>query len=167
MGDPMVQEPPGQPAGLVQAAVQRPGVSGQIQCQDCLLYTSEPSSQPDEDPEDTEPSAYEPTEKTEPTEDPNASDASKDGRGFVRLQLPIWLACGLALLCLALLRRPVTLRLRRREMGREPPNRQLLHRWRLALPLARLLGQNQPEELEALALKARFSQHPILSLIHI
>ena len=34
MGDPMVQEPPGQPAGLVQAAVQRPGVSGQIQCQD-------------------------------------------------------------------------------------------------------------------------------------
>ena len=46
-------------------------------------------------------------------------------------------------------------------MGREPPNRQLLHRWRLALPLARLLGQNQPEELEALALKARFSQHTI------
>lgn len=123
--------------------------------------STEPSSQPDEDPEDTEPSAYEPTEKTEPTEDPNASDASKDGRGFVRLQLPIWLACGLALLCLALLRRPVTLRLRRREMGREPPNRQLLHRWRLALPLARLLGQNQPEELEALALKARFSQHTI------
>ena len=85
--------------------------------------STEPSSQPDEDPEDTEPSAYEPTEKTEPTEDPNASDASKDGRGFVRLRLPIWLACGLALLCLALLRRPVTLRLRRREMGREPPNR--------------------------------------------
>ena len=53
------------------------------------------------------------------------------------------------------------LHLRRRGMRREPPNRQLLHRWRLALPMARLLGQPLPEELEALALKARFSQHTI------
>lgn len=44
---------------------------------------------------------------------------------------------------------------------REPPNRQLLHRWRLALPLSKLLQQSPPEEMEALALKARFSQHTI------
>lgn len=123
--------------------------------------STEPSSQPDEDPEDTEPATHEPTEKTEPTKDADAPDASEGGLNLAHLQLPVWLACGLALLCLALLRRPVTLHLRRRGMRREPPNRQLLHRWRLALPMARLLGQPLPEELEALALKARFSQHTI------
>ena len=46
-------------------------------------------------------------------------------------------------------------------MDREPPNRQLLHRWRLALPLSKLLQQSPPEEMEALALKVRFSQHTI------
>ena len=60
-----------------------------------------------------------------------------------------------------LLRRPVLLALRRRRLHKSSPNRQLLFGWRLTGRLARLLKQPLPEELEALALKARFSRHTI------
>lgn len=114
-----------------------------------------PEPQPDTNPADGEPSTHEAAETTNPAQELSPASPSQP------LKLPGWLLWALVLLSLALLRRPATLLLRRRVMDREPPNRQLLHRWRLALPLSKLLQQSPPEEMEALALKARFSQHTI------
>lgn len=127
------------------------------------LHGREPTaseSQPGTKPADTEPSGHESAETTTPAQGPSPTSPGA-AQAFQGLELPGWLLRVLALLSLALLRRPVALLLRRRAMGRESPNRQLLRRWRLALPLCRLLRQSPPEEMEALALKARFSQHTI------
>lgn len=120
-----------------------------------------PESHPDTEPDVTEPSSLHTAEQTDPARDPGDPTSPGSVPASTRLQLPPWLIWALALLSLALLRRPATLLLRRWVMGRESPNRQLLHRWRLALPLSKLLRQSPPEEMEALALKARFSQHTI------
>jgi hypothetical protein len=53
------------------------------------------------------------------------------------------------------------LRLRYRRLHNGNENRQALARWRHACFLARLAGSTPPEELLALANKAKFSQHRI------
>lgn len=53
------------------------------------------------------------------------------------------------------------LRLRRRWQSRGKANTRLLKRWQEAERLCSLLKQQPPEELRQLALKARFSQHPV------
>ena len=55
------------------------------------------------------------------------------------------------------------LRLTRRRRGQKngPANAQALARWREAVLLAKLLKQPVPEGLEALAQKAKFSQHTL------
>ena len=57
------------------------------------------------------------------------------------------------------LQRRVRLRLRRRRRG--TPNDQALALWQETELLAKLLGQQPPEALEALAQKAKFSQHTL------
>ena len=57
--------------------------------------------------------------------------------------------------------RRLRLRLRRRRQRRGTPNAQALARWQETLLVARLLGETPPGELEALAQKAKFSQHTL------
>lgn len=57
--------------------------------------------------------------------------------------------------------RHLRLRLRRRRQHRGTPNAQALARWQETLLVARLLGETPPGELEALAQKAKFSQHTL------
>ena len=57
--------------------------------------------------------------------------------------------------------RHLRLRLRRRRQHRCTPNAQALARWQETLLVARLLGETPPGELEALAQKAKFSQHTL------
>ena len=112
-----------------------------------------------------------PTEaKNQPTEAPPRPSAGTASTAppsvTVRKQAPGWLGKLLkTILLLAVItaalegQRGVRLRLRRRRQRRGTPNSQALARWQEAETLAKLLKEPPPMELEALAQKAKFSQH--------
>ena len=120
------------------------------------ITATEPETQPG-----TEPETSRPSQTTAPTAASVPSEAPTSARPTGRLTIPSWIFWVLGLTGAFLLRRPVLLALRRRRLHKSSPNRQLLFWWRLTGRLARLLKQPLPEELEALALKARFSRHTI------
>lgn len=94
---------------------------------------------------------------TRPTEDEGQSAQISEPRTPIRL--PGWLLPMLAAIAVFFLRRPVTLRMRRRKTAADP-NLRFLKEWSRCCRLAKHLGQ--PEELRELALKARFSQHRLM-----
>lgn len=107
-------------------------------------------------PETTQPQASVPGTQPPVQEDP----AQSPSRG--RNLAPLLGILGLLAAAGAVeLQRSLRLALRRRRRNRGGPNRQALARWRETLFLARLQGSPPPEELEALALKAKFSQHTL------
>ncbi len=71
------------------------------------------------------------------------------------------LAAGLGLLLLTELQRWLRLWLNQKIQNRGDANRRCLQKWRQAERMAKHLKEKPPEKLEALALKAKFSQHTL------
>lgn len=140
------------------AALDAPGVSDPTQTQ----------TQPTSAQETTEATMPEAPEVTRPQESTpgHREPVSGNADGDDGWKLPDWVkTLGGILLWLAMLsaalsgQRQLRLHLRRSNAGTGSNNRRALARWRELELLYRRLGQQPPEELEALAQKARFSQH--------
>lgn len=85
-----------------------------------------------------------------------------------RKPLPVWIGRTVTVLLILALswgtlegQRSARLGLRRWKQRHGDPNRMALHLWRETEQVAKLLRQPPPEELKALALKAKFSQHTL------
>lgn len=125
-------------------------------------------TQPTESQETTEATRPELPDLTRPQESGPSQGAQVSGDTDSQggWELPDWLrTLGKLLLWTAALlaalagQRWLRLELRRRRAGAGSPNRRALARWRELELLYRRIGQQPPEELEALAQKAKFSQH--------
>ena len=117
-----------------------------------------------------------PSVETKPTEEPSATPTTgpeetkaPDGSisqnqelppGKVSIWIPIASGCILLVFC-ALLQGWVRIYRKRKLWNRGAPNVRTIWRWRQTRSLAKRLKQLYPEELDALAQKARFSQHEI------
>lgn len=115
-----------------------------------------------EAPEETEPSESTETEPTQ-TEGPASTEPepqpSFDFGPLLRALKWVLTAALAALLVTA--QRAARIRLRRHRQRSGTPNARALARWQETELLARLLHQTPPETLEALAQKAKFSQHTL------
>ena len=123
-------------------------------------------------PAEAQAPAAAPTEEVpEPTEAqprPSAGTAPALEPAAAKEQGPAWLgALGKTLLLLAAAaallegQRTFRIRLRRQRQRKGTTNAQALARWQEAEQLAKLLKTQPPRELEALAQKAKFSQHTL------
>lgn len=111
---------------------------------------TDPPTVPEETPENTEDLPDDPGEQGGETE-PN----------------PIlsWLSTVLQILVAVMivpLQRVIRVSWKRKQWNRGKPNKKAIARWRQTRQLAGLLKQSYPEDLDALAQKAKFSQHRIL-----
>lgn len=111
--------------------------------------------------------AAQPTEETaRPSTQPPAQPQSPAGGtqthfpGWLEGMLKLLLFVSAAVACVAG-QRELRLRLRRRRQRTGTPNAQALARWQEAELLAGLLKEPPPQALEALAQKAKFSQHTL------
>lgn len=129
---------------------------------------TEPTTEPTEPtpPETTAPT--EPTQPststgpattpTEPTIPPDTPAEPRDWSGLLKVLR--WIALGLAILAVVIGQRWLRMWLRRKKMrGSAWP--QVRARWLYACRLAKMCGYESPAALEALAKKARFSQHTL------
>lgn len=121
---------------------------------------TQPSTQPE--PPSTEPAAP----STAPSSQPQASEPSEMAKPEAPESGKSWVMGKLLLLvfaagAIAEGQRKLRLRLRRRRQRTGSPNAQALARWRETELLARLLGEEPPQALKDLALKAKFSQHTL------
>ena len=102
-------------------------------------------------------------EETESPEDP-VEDTTSQNQGPAPRKMPKWikiaLGCLLLVFCI-LLQGYVRIYRKRKLWNRGASNTRAIWRWRQTRSLAKLLKQSYPEELDALAQKARFSQHKI------
>lgn len=76
-------------------------------------------------------------------------------------QVPFWPLWLVGLAVLALVQRPIRVRVARRRRSRGGRNQQVLAHWKYCARMAQLLHTPQPELLRELAEKARFSPHTI------
>ena len=114
-------------------------------------------------PQSSQPEATEASRPTGPSSKPvpSPSEAPVSGTAAasgLKKVSPLWLLIPLAVLSL-ILQRKVRLALRTRRQHIGNTNQQALQHWREAERLARLLKECPPEELMALAQKAKFSQY--------
>lgn len=133
--------------------------------------TAEPTASPSEETEETDiPDADPSWEMVSGESEPSMPDlVIHEDRGDVKGNpVPLWLRKFLkwmlfpAVLAAAVpVQRVLRLNYRRKRKNQGSPNRRALARWQEAELLYRRLGQQPPEELEALAQKARFSQHTL------
>lgn len=122
-----------------------------------------------------EPEFEEPTQPTVPQAQPETQPETAPAPAPQEAPAPVpeesarpfpWRAVLNALIVPALvgaidLQRLVRIRLRRKVQTKGKPNARALARWREMLLLARLLKQEPPEDLKALAEKAAYSQHSL------
>ena len=120
--------------------------------------------------ETTEVTLPEIPQNTRPQESQPGHEGQNSGNtaGEAEKKLPDWLkTLGKVLLWTAVFlgaaagQRQLRLSLRRKQAGKGSSNRRALARWRELELLYRRLGTAPPEELEALAQKAKFSQHQL------
>lgn len=112
----------------------------------------EEDAPPPDTPETTAPTAP-PTAPTEPITAPQPESAEQP-----------WIKAGVAAVLffsVLTVQRYLRLVLRKRRQSRGTANQRCMALWQEAELLARLLKESPPEELERLAEKARYSQHPI------
>lgn len=113
-----------------------------------------PSTQPGQATEDTGAQQTRPQEPTE--QDSQTDDAESAGGSW------LWILLALLLVSAAVVGQMELRRgLRRRQLRQAAPNPRALALWQQVCLLARLLKLPIPEELEALAQKARYSQHTL------
>ncbi len=129
--------------------------------------TEEPTTEPTQGTatEPTQTTATRPTETTKPTQttaptEPVQEEPQKETPGWVKTAL--WWLAGVFGLCAATaLQYELRKNRRKKAWHRGTPNHQALLRWRYILRLCKLLKQQPPEALDALAEKAKFSQHTL------
>ncbi len=120
--------------------------------------TTEPTTEPatEDTTEDTEPTV---PDATEGDTTPIGGDKKIDfGPLWAVLKYLLWVG-GVIAVIFGQYRLRISLR--RRKMRTGHPNKRALERWRHVMLLARLNKAELPEELEALAEKAKFSQHTL------
>ena len=135
-----------------------------------MILESTPGAVLPEITEPTEPVTV-PTEPTTPTTEPSTTPTQPTPTSPTEPVVPpkpafdgrilAWFSGILGGIALLWLQWKLRLRLRYRRLHNGNENRQTLARWRHACFLARLAGSTPPEELLALANKAKFSQHRI------
>lgn len=139
---------------------------------------TEPQTQPTEPtteeptaptmPENTEPSPTGPS-ATRPNQPTNPGDTQPTQPGQQEQEVDRsglwtalkWLAGILGALAAVAGQYFLRRQLRRRKLKKGSPNRQALSRWAFVKRMAKLIGQQPPEELYRLAEKAKFSQHTL------
>lgn len=119
--------------------------------------------QPETQPLQTEPPTEPPTQETEAPTRPDGTPAPTEPQGPKIDLTPLlgvlkWLLLPLALWLAVLVQYGIRRSLRR---YRGKPNHRALAKWRDVELLCRVTRQELPEELEALAQKAKFSQHTL------
>ena len=90
--------------------------------------------------------------------DPSAQLTPSQKKGFA-VSKPVLIILSLLLMLLA--QYPIRLRIRKAYLGTGDPNSRAIKHWRFACRLAKLMGQPLPENLQELALRAKFSQHTL------
>ena len=145
-----------------------------------VVLESTPADLTNEVPETTEETAAAVTEgqpQTAPqTEQPRDTTVSSETQALPEVEeeparkqeMPGWLKTALGsvfwsvlVLCVLMGQSLLRRTWKRNRWNRGAPNERALERWHQACILARLLGTKPPKELEALAQKARFSQHTL------
>lgn len=124
-----------------------------------VASTAQGAEEPDSTPPPNRPEP-ETQEATATRPAPTAPASSKEPEqetGQVALW-PLWLV---GIVILALVQRPIRVQIARQRRSRGGRNQQLLAHWKYSIRMARLLPAPQPEQLQKLAMKARFSQHTV------
>jgi len=119
-------------------------------------------TEPEPTTPETEPETPEESSAPHPTALPEEAPTEPLPEQPTAIHPALWIAGGVGLLIPVLAaQRWLRIRLRRRRFSRGSSNRQALARWREAERLSLLLKETPPEELIALAQKAKFSQYDI------
>lgn len=116
----------------------------------------------EEPPEEDTPT--EPTDAPEEPEEPTVEEPPVPGQVTEPWKMPKWMKIAIGCLLLigcVILQGYLRILWKRKLWNRGAPNALAIWRWRKTSALANLLGVYYPEELDNLALKARFSQHEI------
>lgn len=122
-----------------------------------MSVTTEPT---ETDPPETEAETTAPGDTKPSTTEP-APGATTPAEMKEPVKLPTWPIALLLSLTALLLQGELRLSIRRKQWNRGTPNERALTRWRQCGQLAKLMDMELPEELDALAQKAKFSQHTL------